>query len=417
MITIRPFRGYRPPSECAEAVVAQPYDVVDSAEARQRAEGNPRSLFHITKPEIDFEPGCGEHDPRVYGRAVANYQAFVAHGWLRQDAAASYYLYSETLQGRTQTGWVVGAAVADYMGGIIKKHELTRPDKEEDRMKHIRNIGANVEPVFLAYPTSASLEALAAEVIASAAPNNDLTTDDGVRHRLWVIDNPQQIRAVTEAFAAFDALYIADGHHRTAAAARVGAEMATANPHHTGREEYNFFMAVCFPADQLRILGYHRLVRDLNGMTTTEFLAHVAESFDIEPLPAGADCAPRQLHEFTLYMDSRWYRLTARPAICDDSDPILGLDVSISSRHILGDILGITDLRRDQRIDFVGGLDGFDQMRRRVDSGEMKLGLGLHPVSMSQLMAIADSGGIMPPKATWFVPKLLSGLVIHALTD
>jgi uncharacterized protein (DUF1015 family) len=415
MALVRPFKGLRPPCNCAATVSSRPYDVLSSAEAKAEAEGNERSLYHIIKPEIDFDPICDEHDPRVYDRAVQNFRHFRQAGWLVQDAKPCYYLYAQTMSGRTQYGLVVAASVEDYMSGVIKKHELTRADKEEDRMKHVRCTGANMEPVFFAFPDDETLTALIAR-IAATQPVYDFTSAEGFGHHFWVIDNDQDIETVTRGFAALPALYIADGHHRTAAAARVGAERAAADPHHTGEEEYNFFLAVCFPASQLRIMDYNRVVRDLNGLTDEEFLNALRRNFTVEALPEGtAEYRPTALHNFSLYLSGRWYALTAHEGTYDDNDPIGVLDVTISSRFILDEILGIHDLRRDQRIDFVGGLRGLGELKRRVDSGEMRMALALHPVTMDQLIHIADTGNIMPPKTTWFEPKLRSGLIVHLL--
>lgn len=415
MAKIRPFRGIRPPKELVTNVASRPYDVLSSDEARLEAEGNPMSLYHIIKPEIDFSPQVDEHDACVYDKARDNFLNFQKQGWLVRDSAPCYYIYAQTMDGRTQYGFVVAANVDDYMSGRIKKHELTRKDKEEDRMKHVRINEANLEPVFFAFPDNAELEAIMKGIIATT-PEYDFTAPDGIRHTLWVIADEPVIRAVTDAFAAIPELYIADGHHRTAAAALVGAERAKANPHHTGSEEYNYFLAVAFPASHLKIFDYNRVVRDLNNLTDEEFMSSLAENFIVEC--KGADeYRPQELHNFSLYLSGQWYSLTAKEGRYDDTDPIGVLDVTISSDLILRDILGITDLRRDKRIDFVGGIRGLDELKRRVDSGEMRVALALYPVTMKQLMDIADSGNIMPPKTTWFEPKLRSGLVIHDLND
>ena len=413
MAKIKPFRGVRPPRELVEEVASRPYDVLNSDEARREADGNPKSLYHIIKPEIDFDPSTDEHDPRVYDKAVENFNAFQSNGWLVQDDDDHYYIYAQTMDGRTQYGIVIAANVDDYMEERIKKHELTRRDKEEDRMKHVRINNANVEPVFFAFPDNDVLERIIADV-TKGAPEYDFTAPDGFGHHFWVIDDKATIEAITGEFARIPYLYIADGHHRTAAAALVGAEKAKANPGHRGDEEYNHFLAVAFPASHLKIIDYNRVVRDLNGLTPEEFLGRLEKDFIVEA--RGADIyKPEKLHNFSLYLAGTWYSLTAREGRYNDQDPIGVLDVTISSDLILRDILGITDLRSDKRIDFVGGIRGLSELSRRVDSGEMAMALALYPVSMKQLMDIADSGNIMPPKTTWFEPKLRSGLVIHKL--
>lgn len=414
MVKVKPFKGIRPPKEWVEEVASRPYDVLNSDEARAEAAGNEKSLYHIIRPEIDFPAGTDEHDGRVYAKAAENFRMFREKGWLVQDSKECYYIYAQTMGGKTQYGIVAGAYVPDYACGAIKKHELTRRDKEEDRMKHVRATGANIEPVFFAYPESATLDGIVAEYTAGEPVYDFTAPGDGFRHRFWVIADDSGIRAVTEAFAAIPALYIADGHHRSAAAARVGEEMARRNPAHRGDEEYNYFMAVCFPAGQLTIIDYNRVVKDLNGLTPRQFLDALEEDFTVEEKGEEA-YRPAAPHNFSLYMEGRWYSLTARPGTYDDSDPVGVLDVTVSSRLILDKILGIKDLRSDKRIDFVGGIRGLEELKRRVDSGEMKLALALYPVSMKQLMDIADTGNIMPPKTTWFEPKLRSGLVIHAL--
>lgn len=413
MAKVKPFRGIRPPREMVTEVASRPYDVLNSEEARAEAEGNPRSLYHIIKPEIDFEPGTDEHDPRVYDRAVENFKAFRDNGWLVQDDKEHYYIYAQTMDGRTQYGIVVAANVDDYMEGRIKKHELTRRDKEEDRMKHVRINNANIEPVFFAFPDNPVLEEIIRKVTAGPA-EYDFTAPDGFGHHFWVIDDQATIDAITAEFGRIPNLYIADGHHRSAAAALVGNEKAKANPGHRGDEEYNYFLAVAFPASHLKIIDYNRVVRDLNGLSPAEFLYKLEQNFVVED--KGTEVyRPDALHNFALYLEGHWYSLTARPGTYDDSDPIGVLDVTISSDLILRDIIGITDLRTDKRIDFVGGIRGLEELKRRVDSGEMAFALALYPVSMKQLMDIADTGNIMPPKTTWFEPKLRSGLVIHSL--
>ena len=415
MAKVKPFRGVRPPKELVTQVASRPYDVLNSEEARKESEGNEKSLYHIIKPEIDFEPGTDEHDPRVYDKAVENFKAFQQKGWLVQDDKEHYYIYAQTMNGRTQYGIVLAANVEDYMTGKIKKHELTRRDKEEDRMKHVRINNANIEPVFFAFPDNKVLDEVI-KTITKEKPEYDFVAEDGFGHHFWVISDEKMIKEITEEFAKIPYLYIADGHHRTAAAALVGNEKAKANPNHTGNEEYNYFLAVAFPASHLKIIDYNRVVKDLNGLTPSQFLDKVREHFDVEE--KGTEIyAPAKLHNFSLYLDGKWYSLTAKAGTYNDNDPIGVLDVTISSDLILRDILGIQDLRSDKRIDFVGGIRGLGELKRRVDSGEMKMALALYPVSMKQLMDIADSGNIMPPKTTWFEPKLRSGLVIHKLDD
>ena len=414
MATIKPFKGLRPPRELVEKVVSRPYDVLNSEEARAEAEGNEMSLYHIIKPEIDFPIGTDEHDPRVYRKAAENFQKFQDKGWLVQDGQENYYIYAQTMNGKTQYGLVVGAYVPDYMNGTIKKHELTRRDKEEDRMKHVRVCNANIEPVFFAYPDNKTLDALIARYTAGEPVYDFIAPGDGFGHRFWVIDQKEDIDLITREFAKMPALYIADGHHRSAAAALVGAEKASQNPNHRGDEEYNYFMAVCFSANQLTIIDYNRVVKDLNGLTPAQFLDALRQNFVVED--KGEEVyKPTCLHNFSLYLEGKWYSLTAKPGTYDDNDPIGVLDVTISSNLILDEILGIKDLRSDKRIDFVGGIRGLGELKKRVDSGEMKVALALYPVSMKQLMDIADTGNIMPPKTTWFEPKLRSGLVIHKL--
>lgn len=415
MATIKPFKGIRPPQGLVEEIASRPYDVLDSEEARAEAGDNEKSLYHIIKPEIDFEPGTSEYDSRVYDKAAENFKKFVDKGWLCQDAKDSYYIYAQTMNGKTQYGLVVGAFVGDYLNGVIKKHELTRRDKEEDRMKHVRVCDANIEPVFFAYPDNAVLNDIIMRYAAGKPEYDFVAPGDGFRHQLWVVADDNDIATITEEFAKMPALYIADGHHRSAAAALVGAEKAKNNPAHKGDEEYNYFMAVCFQASQLTVLDYNRVVKDLNGLTSEQFLDALRRNFDVED--KGEEIyKPARLHEFSLYLDGHWFALTAKAGTYDDHDPIGVLDVDISSRLILDDILGIKDLRSDKRIDFVGGLRGLEELKRRVDNGEMRMALALYPVSMKQIIDIADSGKIMPPKATWFEPKLRSGLIIHKLS-
>ena len=413
-IIIKPFKGVRPPKQYVKDVASRPYDVLNSEEARKEAEGNEKSLYRIIKPEIDFPVGKDEHDEDVYAKAAENFQLFQDKGWLVQDNKEMYYVYAQTMNGKTQYGLVVGANVEDYMSGKIKKHELTRRDKEEDRMKHVRVNDANIEPVFFAYHYNEEIDTIVSRIINKEA-EYDFVSVDGVGHHFWKISDDADIRRITEIFATFPALYIADGHHRSAAAALVGAEKAKNNPNHNGDEEYNYFMAVCFPDNQLTIIDYNRVVTDLNGLTPDEFLKKLEKNFVVEP--TGTEIQrPKNLHNFSLYVDGRSFSLTAKPDTYDDNDPIGVLDVTISSNLILDEILGIKDLRSDKRVDFVGGIRGLGELKKRVDSGEMAAALALYPVSMKQLMDIADTGNIMPPKTTWFEPKLRSGLVIHKLS-
>lgn len=415
MATIKPFRGIRPPKNLVEKVESYPYDVLSSEEARKAAEGNEMSFYHINMPEINFPDGIAFDDPRVYEEANRQFQKFLKNGWLVQDTDENYYLYAQSMGQKTQYGIVVAASAEDYFKGNIKRHELTRREKEDDRMRHVIVTDINAGPAFFAYPDDDVLNNLIAKY-AATEPEYDFTApEDGFRHRLWIISNKQDIETVTKEFAKMPSLYIADGHHRSAAAARVAEEKAKADPNHTGKEEYNYFMAVCFPASQLTILDYNRVVKDLNGMTTEQFLKALEENFVVEKKGKN-DYRPQHLHEFSLYIDGCWYSLVARPDTYDDNDPIGCLDVDISSRLILDKLMGIKDLRSSKRVDFVGGLRGLKELRRRVDNGEMRWALALYPVSMKQIMDIADSGKIMPPKATWFEPKLRSGLVIHKLS-
>ena len=403
MAVIKPFKGVRPPKSMVEEVASRPYDVLNSEEAREEANGNEKSLYHIIKPEIDFPVGTDEHDPAVYDKAVENFKMFQEKGWLVQDDKENYYVYAQTMNGKTQYGLVVGAYVPDYMNGVIKKHELTRRDKEEDRMKHVRVNNANIEPVFFAYPDNAELDTMVAKYTSRTPEYDFIAPGDGFGHIFWVIDEKEDIDRITALFADMPALYIADGHHRSAAAALVGAEKASQNPNHKGDEEYNYFMAVCFPASQLTIIDYNRVVKDLNGLTAEQFLKALEKDFIVEE-KGESIYKPSLLHNFSLYLAGKWYSLTAKPGTYDDNDPIGVLDVTISSNLILDEILGIKDLRSDKRIDFVGGIRGLEELKRRVDSGEMAM-----------VMDIADTGNIMPPKTTWFEPKLRSGLIIHKL--
>ena len=415
MATIKPFRGLRPPKDLVEQVESRPYDVLESEEARAEAGDNEKSLYHIIKPEINFPVGTSEYDPRVYEEAARQFQMFQDKGWLVQDKEEHYYIYAQTMNGKTQYGLVIGAYVEDYMNGVIKKHELTRRDKEEDRMKHVRVNNANMEPVFFAYPDNAVLDALLKSYAATEPEYDFIAPVDGFGHKFWIVSDPADIATITEEFRKMPSLYIADGHHRSAAAALVGAEKARQNPNHRGDEEYNYFMAVAFQASQLTILDYNRVLKDLNGLTSEQFLDAIRKNFTVED--KGTEIyKPAKLHEFSLYLDGHWFSLVAKDGTYDESDPIGVLDVDISSRLILEDILQLGDLRSSNRIDFVGGLRGLAELKHRVDSGEMRAALALYPVSMQQIMDIADSGKIMPPKATWFEPKLRSGLVVHKLS-
>ncbi len=413
MVRIKPFRGIRPAKEYAAEVASRPYDVLNSVEAK--AEATERSLLHIIKPEIDFDPIADEHSAEVYERAVENFQLWQQRGWLQQDKKECYYVYAQTMEGRTQYGLVMCCHFEDYLSGAIKKHELTRPDKEEDRMIHVRNQQANIEPVFFAYPDNAEIDAIVAYETAKPA-TYDFVAEDGFGHTLWVIDDEAVNKRITEIFATIPALYVADGHHRTAAAARVGAEMQSKNPHHTGDEEYCYFLAVTFPASHLRIIDYNRVVKDLNGMSEEEFLKALKKDFVVEE--KGAEIyTPAGLHNFALYMGGVWYSLTAREGTYDDNDPIGVLDVTVLSNLVFDKLLDIKDLRTSKRIDFIGGIRGLGELKRRVDNGEMKAAFALYPVSMKQLTDIADTGNIMPPKTTWFEPKLRSGVVIHSFKE
>ncbi len=410
MPKVKPFRGLRPPKDLVEQVESRPYDVLNSEEARAEAGNNEKSLYHIIKPEINFPEGTSEYDPRVYDSAAEQFEKFQKNGWLLQDEQENYYLYAQTMNGKTQYGIVLCAHVDDYMNGNIKKHELTRRDKEDDRMKHVRITNANIEPVFLAFRHNDVLAELINKYAAQEPVYHFKAPVDGFIHQFWVIENKEDQDAITEEFAKMDSLYIADGHHRSAAAARVGAEKGEKE----GRGEHDYYMAVCFPAEQLTILDYNRVVKDLNGLSEEDFLKALEKNFTVA-CKGEENYRPQKMHEFSLYVGGKWYSLEAKPGTFNENDPIGVLDVDISSRLILDEILNIKDLRSDKRIDFVGGLRGLGELKRRVDSGEMKMALALYPVSMQQIMDIADSGNIMPPKATWFEPKLRSGLVIHKL--
>ena len=409
---IKPFAGVRPPREFAAEVASRPYDVLNSAEAK--SEATEKSLLHIIKPEIDFDPIADEHSQAVYDKAVENFNLWQQRGWLVQDSAEMYYIYAQTMDGRTQYGLVAAANVDDYMTGKIKKHELTRKDKEEDRMIHVRIQNANIEPVFFAYPDVDEMNKIVENIVATQEPEYDFVAPDGFGHKFWAIRDAATNARITEIFAGIPALYVADGHHRTAAAALVGAEKRAANPNHTGDEEYNYFLAVIFPESQLKIIDYNRVVRDLNGLTPDEFLEKLSENFDVVDM--GSDIyKPNALHNFGMYLNGKWYSLTARPGTYNDSDPIGVLDVTVLSNLVFDKILNLGDLRTSRRIDFVGGIRGLGELQKRVDSGEMAAAFALYPVTMRQIIDIADTGNIMPPKTTWFEPKLRSGLVIHLL--
>jgi len=411
MAIIKPFRGIRPVADKVKHIASRPYDVLNSLEAREEAKGNPYSFLHVVKPEIDLPEDTDPHDNAVYEKGRENFMRMVHDGVFVQDEDECVYIYELTMNAHTQTGIVACAAVQDYMNDVIKKHELTRPDKEEDRKKHVRVSMMNAEPVFFAYPGNKTLDEIAAAA-KERAPIYDFKADDGVRHRFWKINNPDDIAAIVNIFAGMPSTYVADGHHRTAAAALVGEELKKENPDHTGTESYNYFLAVHFPDNQLQIIDYNRVVRDLNGMSEISFIDQLKERFEVEEIGPQSR-KPEKLHEFSMYLDKRWYTLTAKPGAYDDNDPIGVLDVTVLSEQVLKPLLNIQNLRTDQRIDFVGGIRGLPELERRVDSGEMKVAFALYPVSMQQLIDIADSGAIMPPKTTWFEPKLRSGLVIH----
>ena len=414
MVKIKPFCGICPPPQYVKEVASRPYDVLNSQEAK--AEAGEKSLLHIIKPEIDFDPIADEHAQEVYEKAVENFKRWMDKGWLVQDPQECYYIYAQTMQGRTQYGLVACCHYEDYLSGKIKKHELTRHDKEEDRMKHVRNQQANIEPVFFSYPANAEIDAIVSGIVNTTKPVYDFVAEDGFGHQMWRIQDEKTIARITELFSQIPALYVADGHHRTAAAARVGQEMAEANPGHTGNEEYCYFLSVIFPDNQLQIIDYNRLVKDLNGLTPSELLSALQKDFEVTEM-GSAIYKPNKLHNFSMYLDGKWYSLTAKPGTYNDNDPIGVLDVTILSDLVLDRILGIKDLRRDKRIDFVGGIRGLGELQKRVDSGEMKVAFALYPVSMQQLIDIADTGNIMPPKTTWFEPKLRSGIVIHSFKE
>ncbi len=414
MAVLKPFKGLRPPVELASQVASRPYDVLNSEEARIEAIGNPYTLLHIIKPEIDFPAGTDEHDEVVYQKAAQNLDLWRNQNWLVRDNSDKLYIYAQTMEGRTQYGIVGCASVDDYLNGVIRKHELTRPDKEEDRMKHVRITNANMEPVFFAYPAVKELDSIVENIVSTQSPAYDFVSEDGFGHHFWVVEDTRTIGEIVRLFSLIPATYVADGHHRTAAAALVGKEKRALNPNHTGDEEYNFFLAVHFPDNQLKIIDYNRTVKDLNGLTAAELIQKVGEDFDISKFGTQI-CKPDQLHTFSMYLEGEWYQLVTKPGRYTDSDPIGVLDVTILSNLILDKILGIKDLRTDKRIDFIGGIRGLGELKERVDSGDMKVAFALYPVSMKQLIDIADSGNIMPPKTTWFEPKLRSGLVVHEL--
>lgn len=416
MAILKAFRGWRPPANLVKDLASRPYDVLNSEEARQEASGNPYSLLHIIKPEIDLPEDIDHYDTAVYNKAAENFKLFRDKKWLVQDDKPSLYIYAQTMNGKTQYGIVGCAGVEDYMNNVIKKHELTRPDKEEDRMKHVRITNANMEPVFFSYPAKKEIDEIIEKFVKENKAVYDFTADDGFGHHFWVIDQEEIINRLVQLFEQLPATYVADGHHRTAAAALVGNEKKEQNPKHTGKEEYNFFLAVHFPDNQLTIIDYNRVVKDLNGLSKEQFLARLDKGFEV--VKKGKELyKPSRLHEFSMYLAGEWYALTAKKHTYDDNDPIGVLDVTILTQEVLSPILDIQDLRRSNRIDFVGGIRGLGELSRRVDSGEMAVAFALYPVSMKQLINIADSGNIMPPKTTWFEPKLRSGLVVHSLED
>ena len=414
MATLKAFKGYRPPQNIVKELASRPYDVLNSAEARIEAAGNEYSLLHIIKPEIDLDENVNLYSKEVYNKAKVNFEKFKNNKWLVQDDEDYLYIYAQTMFGKTQYGIVGCASVEDYMNNVIKKHELTRPDKEEDRMKHVRITNANMEPVFFSYPAVAEIDKIVADYVKANKADYDFTADDGVGHHFWVVREKSKVNRIIELFELLPVTYVADGHHRTAAAALVGNEKKANNPNHTGNEEYNYFLAVHFPDDQLTIIDYNRVVKDLSGYSVEDFIKKLEFAFSIED--KGTEIyKPDALHNFSMYLDGRWYSLTANNGTYDDNDPIAVLDVTILTKQVLTPLLEIGDLRRSKRIDFVGGIRGLEELKRRVDSGEMEVAFALYPVSMKQLINIADSGLIMPPKTTWFEPKLRSGLVVHEL--
>lgn len=414
MAILKPFRGLRPPQNIVEKLASRPYDVLNSKEARHEAKGNPYSLLHIIKPEIDLPEDISLYSDAVYQKAAENFKKFKDKGWLLKDNEDYLYIYAQTMNGKTQYGLVGCASIDDYFNNVIKKHELTRKDKEEDRKKHVRITNANMEPVFFTYPKKEEIDTIIKDFVKNNNPVYDFTADDGFGHHFWVIKDKNLIERIVKLFAEISSTYVADGHHRTAAAALVGKELRELNPNHTGKEEYNFFLAVHFPSDQLTIIDYNRVIKDLNGLSNDEFITRLSKGFDIES--KGKDMfKPLKLHEFSMYLNGNWYKLTAKEGTYDNNDPIGILDVTILTKQVLEPVLDIHDLRTDKRIDFVGGIRGLGELKKRVDSGEMAVAFALYPVSMDQLIRIADSGKIMPPKTTWFEPKLRSGLVIHEL--
>ncbi len=415
MAIFKPFKGLRPPKDIVKDLASRPYDVLDSKEARVEADGNPYSFLRVVKPEIELPEDIDLYSQQVYDKALDNFNKFIEKGWLKQDETANYYVYAQTWGNKVQYGIVGCAGVEDYLNNIIKKHELTRPDKEEDRMKHVRVLNANAEPVFFSYPAVKEIDRIVREITKNE-PEYDFMADDGFGHSLWVIDNAETVEKLSQLFENVPAFYVADGHHRTAAAALVGNEKKKNNPAHTGKEEYNFFMSVVFPDDQLTIIDYNRVVKDLNGLSKEEFLSRLNEVFEVTE-KGEVEYKPNRLHNFSMYLDGKWYELNARENTYDDSDPIGVLDVTILSQHVLDHILGIKNLRTDKRIEFVGGIRGLQELSKRVDSGEMEVAFALYPVTMKQLIDIADTDNIMPPKTTWFEPKLRSGLVVHKLED
>jgi uncharacterized protein (DUF1015 family) len=415
MAVVRPFRGLRPPREIAKELACLPYDVMNTEEAAAMAAGKECSLLHITRAEIDLPAGTDVHSEEVYKKSVDNFTLWQNKGWLVQDESPYYYIYAQTMAGRTQYGIAACASVDDYLNGVIKKHELTRPDKEQDRMVHVRANNANIEPVFFTYPTVREIDSIVKRIVRKEKPEYDFIAEDGFGHHFWVVKDPEIIKKIGNLFTEkVPFTYVADGHHRTAAAALVGKEKREKNPEHNGSEEYNFFLAVHFPDDQLRIIDYNRTIKDLNGLSNDEFLKKLEAGFVIREKGIKI-YKPRRLHNFSMYLGGKWYSLTAKKGTYNDNDPIGVLDVTILNNLVLAPVLDIQDLRRSKRIDFIGGIRGLGELKKRVDSGEMKVAFALYPVSMKQLITIADSGNIMPPKTTWFEPKLRSGLVIHLL--
>jgi uncharacterized protein (DUF1015 family) len=414
MAILKPFRGYRPLKKYAKQIASRPYDVLSSEEARVEAHGNPYSFLHVVKPEIDLPAELDHYSPEVYQKGKENLERMISDGILIQDQEEYLYVYAQTMWGKTQYGLVGCAGVSDYFNNIIRRHELTRPDKEEDRKKHIRITNFNAEPVFFTYPPHIEIDELVKTVVQNE-PDYDFVANDNIGHHFWVIRDRKVNKRISDIFTSDVPLtYVADGHHRTAAAALIGDEKKRSNPHHSGHEEYNFFLAVHFPADQLRIIDYNRVVKDLNGLSPREFLEKIRKSFNVTE--KGEEIyKPVRLRNFSMYLEGKWYSLDAKPGTVDDNDPVNRLDVTLLSKQVLEPVLNITDLRKSKRIDFVGGIRGLDELKKRVDSGEMKVAFALFAVTMDQLIEIADTGNIMPPKTTWFEPKLRSGLVLHQL--